>query len=546
MIRILLVDDETSVVDTLQAVIPWENLDVDTVEVAYSAIEAVVKLEQHPFDLVITDIRMPKMTGIELAEQIRSRWPHVKCIFLTGFSDFNYARQAIQHQVVDYIMKPVANQVFCDTLRTVINGIQKEWEENQIRRQADYTLRENLPLLRHNLLRSLIQSSFRGSLNLDKQLNTLELQFKTGRSSALLLIKPEGELAAADFRSQSLYEFSLMNIAEETFQDRFCVWYCRDSLGYLVMAVTSNDEHLESSESVVTTWLLRAVEQLRIHVEHYLKGTVSILVGSWKSFPEDMHQGYHELLSMLHKYVGMEQDFVVVVQEHEMLKTSIRSLHRLYEPPMLSHLLEAGLWDKSADKLNAVFAELEQWFSESREHLLEAGNILSASFIHVAHYYGQPFSEIAGSDYDRMYDARTFQSVAQLKEWSMRMLDRLRSEAESEQSTKKSILIQRIHDFIDLHLGDDISLQTVADSVTLHPAYLSAIYKKETGMKLSEYILQQRMKKAADLLIDSNLKIYEITEKLGYQHPPYFIKVFKQFYGVTPQEFRESSQKKIT
>ncbi|MDK8189914.1 response regulator [Paenibacillus sp. UMB7766-LJ446] len=544
MIRVLLVDDEVSVVDTLQAVIPWEQLDVHVVEVAYSAMEALNTLEQHPFDLLVTDIRMPKISGIELAEQVRSRWPYIKCIFLTGFTDFEYARQAIQNQVVDYIVKPVANHAFCEKLRTIIDQIKKEWEDNHIRQLAEYTLRENIPLLRHNLLRSLLQSQSRALVNLDKQLITLELPFKTDRTAALLLIKLEGELAAADFYSQSLYEYSLTNIAQETFQDHFSVWYCMDPLGYLIMAVTLNDEHAGSRESEATSWLIRDVEQLRVHVEHYLKGTVSVLVGSWRSFPEGIQQGYQELLSMLHKYVGMEHDFIVVVQEHEKNQSSIRGIHRLYEPPTLSHLLEAGLWDQGAEKLEDVFAELKQRFSESREHLLEAGNILSATFIHIAHHFGQPLSEIAGNDYDRMYDPRTFQSLAQLKEWSVRILGRLRKESENEQNTKRSLLIRSIHEFIDLHLASDISLQTVADHVGLHPAYLSAIYKKETGLNLTEYTLQQRMQRASDMLLHSELKVYEITERLGYQHPPYFIKVFKQFYGVTPQEFREPSQNK--
>jgi two-component system response regulator YesN len=126
MIEILLVDDEAYVTNSLEKTIPWDSIGVKSVYQAASAFEALELLEENAIDIVVTDIAMPDMSGLELIREIGQRWPNVKCILLTGHSDFEYAKKAVQLQAFDYILKPVNDDEFMKTVAGAIEALKDE------------------------------------------------------------------------------------------------------------------------------------------------------------------------------------------------------------------------------------------------------------------------------------------------------------------------------------------------------------------------------------------------------------------------------------
>src|SRR5690606_14808348 len=119
MLQLLLVDDEPYVVEDLFVTIPWESLNIEHVHLAYSAMEALDILKQHPIDIVVTDINMPEISGLELIQTIRKDWSHIKCVLLTGYAEFDYAKQAISQNVSDYLLKPITDEDFIFTLQKI-------------------------------------------------------------------------------------------------------------------------------------------------------------------------------------------------------------------------------------------------------------------------------------------------------------------------------------------------------------------------------------------------------------------------------------------
>jgi two-component system response regulator YesN len=134
-------------------------------------------------------------------------------------------------------------------------------------------------------------------------------------------------------------------------------------------------------------------------------------------------------------------------------------------------------------------------------------------------------------------DPRNFRSIKQLQEWADTIHYSIVESKETKKTTSQENLVRKVHLYIEHHIAD-VSLQTLADHLSLHPAYVSAMYKQETSENLSDYILRYRMEKSGYMLRGTRLKIYEISEQLGYQHTPYFSKLFKNHYGVTPQDYR--------
>ena len=129
MSQLLIVDDEAHVVERLAELVPWEQSGILTVYKAYSADEAIEKLHEHPIDVVITDIHMPGMTGLELSALIRMKWKKIQCILLSGYADFEYAKEAIQQGASSYLLKPVTDEELLAAVSQALEKLQAQWEQ---------------------------------------------------------------------------------------------------------------------------------------------------------------------------------------------------------------------------------------------------------------------------------------------------------------------------------------------------------------------------------------------------------------------------------
>lgn len=415
MYQLLLVDDERSIVDSLSLTIPWEKVGVVNIFKAYSAYEALDILEENSIDIVITDIKMPGMSGIELLERINARWEHVKCVLLSGFDDFKYAQQAIKFGTSDYLLKPVKDEDLIETVKTIVKTLEVEWESITTYESAISTIKGNLPLLKSNLLTEILHDMNISQDTFIEKLNLLEIPTKYDDSIALLHIRINEILHNCKLESNSLIQSSIEKKAEQLLKEHFQIWSCIDERDYIVFVIKLSETINKEYDDIK---LLREVGIAIQHdVKRYLGCKISVFLSQKGVFPNDLPNLYHESVS---------------------LTTS----------------------------------------------------------------------------------------------------ERLQNVLKEEQINDRFSVISEVHTFIEANLANDVSLQRIADHVYLHPVYLSKMYKLETGEGLSDFIYKLRMKKASTYLLNCNMKINVIAKTVGYQNTSYFIKMFKEFYGTTPQEFR--------
>ncbi|NHN29042.1 response regulator [Paenibacillus agricola] len=537
MYQLLIVDDERHVVERLAGTMDWESLGIETVHRAYSAQEAITLLHTTTIDIIITDIQMPGMTGLELIAIVRRKWAKTRCILLSGFADFSYAQEAIQHGTADYLLKPVSEEQVRDTVQRVLQQIQAEWAELVSGQRIQLTLKENLPLLKGSLLNELLQGRRYPGEEWERKMLELGIPSFHHSPFAMVMVRMEEQFLHYDARSLSLFEYAVGNIAEELFSPQYEIWHSKDSHDYLVFMLKLRTESTEIEE-----WqqhLERTSSELQKAVTTYLKGKISVLVSTWGQFPDDVTTVYNQALSLFRKRIGSEHNLFMTTKEDEAPKESHRTLQHLYELPTLTQLLETGRWSEVEEKLIGVFKELNEQWSQSQEHVLEVFFAVSAAFSYITHKNGRQLAELIGPDYYKMTEGLPFRSASLLRDWSLRVLGQLKADMDKEVNDARSSIVHRVQQFVEQNLSEDVSLQTIADHIYLHPVYLSKIYKLETKQNITDYVFQLRMEKAAYLLKNSQDKIYEIAEKMGYQRAHSFIHVFKKHYGVTPQEFRD-------
>ncbi|AIQ60349.1 response regulator transcription factor [Paenibacillus borealis] len=533
MYQILLVDDEPYVVDDLFISIPWNELQVEQVHRAYSGYEALEILRQHPVDIVVTDINMPEMSGLQLIGHIRREWKHIKTVLLTGYSEFEYAKQAISQQASAYLLKPIGNGPLMEVLEQLLLEIRKEWETRASYQRTLQTFREHLPLLRDRLLNGLLQGRKPGNRQLAEQLDQFSLPFTLERPAALLVIRLEDYFQQHDVNSMQLFEYAIVNIAHELFQERFAMWSCKDVHDYLVLVLQPLTEDCRDNLPSLHSQMIQTAYQLQKNVSTVIGGGISVIATGWGSFPDQVYSLYQTAISTIRAHIGHETG--VFLKAEDTAEKRITTLQSLYEPPTLFHLLEASNWDSIESKVRNIHAELIETDGHSPEHIEEAKLYMETAFYYFAHKNNTMLGDITGSI---MPGGGSFHTPDKLLDYALRMLALLKEHFDSERKDMRSVLIQKVHEYIDLNLHY-VSLNAIADEVKLHPVYLSKIYKAETGKRLSDHISSAKMEKAAYLLTHSALKIYEISAALGYSNAHYFIKLFKEYSHMTPQEFRD-------
>ncbi|MDK8182179.1 response regulator [Paenibacillus sp. UMB4589-SE434] len=540
MRNLLIVDDEAHWVDNLADHKPWNELQIDVVHKAYSPFEALELMDTYPIDLVITDISMPELSGLELIEEIKKRKPNTVCLLLSGYSEFEYAKQAMRLEAFDYLLKPVKDEELFRVVNKAVQQLERRDADKGVYQKLQHSLQENLPLIRSHLLREWLVGKGHTSRWKD-QADRYQIPFVEQREVWMMLIRLENEYQTASQNTttdRSWAEFAVLNIADEWLSPDFEVWGCREEHGYIVLLLQPSDSVLVSAE--VTRLLEHMMLGLQQKLKSIAKEPVSLLLTRAHTFPAGVRPAYEQALIDFRRQVGERQELILL--ESAALHPAAKSMRALHTAPTLLQLLEMSQWELAEQRLSQIFAELSEQWQQSYEHVLIAGMEISTAYMQLIHRNGQYLTDLSPELMASFSSGAPFRSIQALERWSYDMLRLIQQVQKEEVHSSRQSTIRKVHLFIERNLHKDASLRAIADEVHMHPTHLSKIYKLETGQSLSEYMMNVRMDKASRLLMETTKRIYEICEEIGYSDPAYFIKVYKKYYGMTPQEYRERHQ----
>jgi two-component system response regulator YesN len=520
MNSLLVVDDEKHYADSLADTIPWTTLGISRVLKAYSASEALALMESFPVDILMTDIRMPRMNGLELIEQARLRIPGLKCLLLTGYADFDYARRAIELQALDYLMKPAKDEQLLAAMGRII----KQLEQERSIEQGFLIYRDNSAELKAGLLLKALSGTLNGKA-LAEKLKLFDLSLPVHGTVSLCVVRLGPPFGGQDLYSQSLIRFAVTNMLEELLMERYDCWSAVDDDGNLLVLVYDL-----SGAPPAPQWVNERVARLRQEVQNLLKGEIS--VGEAECiFPEGLQASYMMVKSRLGTD-GNSPEQVLERNEEE-----ARLMRKLYEAPLLTHLLETEQWDEAEAKIRAFVSPLMH--TGSPDLMRDVFYFLSNSFQYIANRSGRTLAQMLTPGQSAFIKGRAMLHAAQLESWALDSLRTLRDKLGEVSEDHSQAIVRKTQAYIRKELDKDLSLTLLARLVFVHPSHLSKLFKQCTDTTVSQYIYEQRMLKACELLKHTNHKIYHIGESIGYPNTNWFIRKFRDFYQMTPQEFRD-------
>ena len=537
MYRLLIVDDEELITDGLYDVFSRlmpEQLDVYK---AYSGKEALEWMERTRIDIILTDISMPGLSGLELIERVQELWPHCQVIFLTGYDYFDYVYQAIQMKDVKYLLKTEGYDKVVETVKEIITDLKQTSLKNQLPELTDqekhaYELMAQSDFMRHVIQKSNVHE--RDLINLATDFRDLNIPLKTTEKVYLVI----GNLTYPK---------------NKTYTER------TDILNYVRSYWDQQFSEQLTSISIVDrygdlVWFIQFVEDKRFTPQHFLdflegnlemiqddclrlldltiQFTISHRAVDWQT----VSRKYEQLRQL--QQLKLDSQYPSIIKERPHQAATLESVNPI--PKM--DLLTAHLSANRREEFFEEFFELVQSVQKESFHQLTKTYYSIALVLYIDINQNQLQNRIEGIDNIlKMDEHASFKSSFQYLEQIANQLFVLKK---ADGQDRTSQVIERICHYIENHLDEDLSLVRLAEIHYFNPSYLSHFFKQEQGMNLSEYIDRCRIRKARELLRNSDLKVREVSERVGYHTAHSFTRFFKKMTGMTPKEYRESLSKR--
>jgi len=525
-IRLCIIDDIKSVVDGLTAM-NWEEQGIRVAGAASNGEEGLRLIGELQPDLVITDIRMPRMDGLSMLRTILDENHGCKVILISGYADFEYAQQAVQLGAFDFVVKPFSEEEMMSAVLRAKAAIMEEKIKLMSLREMENKLRESMPALRQEYFASLVshRTSWKEASERWEFLN-IELEPR-GFVVMLIEIDPFREpIAEQSVREMELIRFSLLNIIQETLAG-----YARS-----VVFRTGHDQYLAVLNDTGASSPIEIAEQCCRNIDRYTKFTVSIGGGGRVEEISELPDSFRQAQRALSYHLFTEGNAAIMYDDIRQ-SGSQEPLALEYKDELLL-ALRSGNVGRTEAILSAISESLQQLISrQNPDYLLSLYDELAASAIR-SFYEMVPYSDIQ----PLIQKFRTAQGTAGLPLASLqRQLLALCTEG-AELVRRNSLsegqkVIYKAIDYIKGNLSEDITVGECAAHVHLSASYFASLFKQVTGLTVTQYVTSERIQKAKQLLVEG-AQVQEVASAVGYEERRYFSEMFKKITGQTPSEFR--------
>ncbi|WP_058302267.1 response regulator [Gorillibacterium timonense] len=541
MKTLVIIDDEPSVINGLTRYVDWPTLGIELIGTADDGDSGLALILERKPDIVLTDVKMPKLDGTEMAIRLRSLLPAAKIVFISGHNDTDYLKSALQVQAVDYIFKPISRKELSEVLGKVVAELDAEFRERELVNVMQVKLTQSMPLLREKFLLSAISDGIHMA-HPEEKLSFLELSFLQAERYLVLVVLLDDLADTMETRSErdkQLLSYAVLNIIQELIHQETGGIAFEKTLGEYtaILTIKEEDETAEDSPSTENR-LFSLAEAIRENLGRWLKLSVTIGVGEETNRLVDLPQSYKQAREAANQKWYLGKNRILTVDSMEVSDSGRYRLGAHSEEDVLS-LLKAGDSEGLQTLLDDIFSRLAHnrspGFSYERNvgiHLV----LLSSRVLLEGNLLSSEWENKELQVWERALKLETLQELKALIE--AYLLD-LCSAVQLKRRGRTGSVIERIERLIDERFKENLTAADIAAGVYLSPTYVSLLFKQETGETLFEYLTKVRVEQAKELLKDPQIKFYEICEAVGYSDPSHFSKVFKKMTGLTPSAYRD-------
>lgn len=530
MYKVILVDDEYLTRDAISKNTPWEEVGFTLAGAAENGKAAITLIEETKPDLVLTDICMPVLDGIGLAAYVHEHHPEIMVVIISGYDDFDYAKQAMSYEVADYILKPITSMELVEELKKIRKKLDISVKKRRQLERIQQEYQKNMPILRNHFLTRLLDGNYPQN-DIASRMEYFGLTLG-GSFQAVTMIELED---ASDFlklypeTTQELLEFSVANISEELVRENSHVIFLQNTENRSICIFS------KESETALQKEIEKVCSSIVEAMSHFMKIKVCILVGETVSGPENWAASYAGALRARENRFLLEDRVFVYEkdfsgrQENGYLRTNFW-VDQLVLAIKLNKLSELG------EIVPRMFQEFRDSGCERKKLLLHIQNIILTILINLEDNEVDISRKTEEADF--INHLSEYGHLADVEVRFLEFCNKLAADiaGKRESSNQKQAVLAL--DYMEKNYSNvNLSLGSVCSYLCVSTSYFSTIFKNATGETFVEALTRIRMEKARGLLETSNMKSYEVALAVGYNDPHYFSSIFKKHTGMTPTEY---------
>ncbi|MCM3629601.1 response regulator [Paenibacillus glycanilyticus] len=518
MLSVMIIDDEDLIRRGLEKIISKLNEEYVVVGSFSNGFEASQELDRLTPDVVITDIKMPYMDGLQFIEELRRRLPDTRCLILSGYNDFDYARTAMQYGVKDYLIKPVDKEELLANLTHIHEELKAAKQEKEKEQLLSKKAQMSDLLLREQQLRRLLGGDKEASLSANGIVPGSAALFE--QSYAVLAVR-----ASNQGMKEQLLEWG------RTMASTGLESVAMESQIIALLVPSAKDE--ETGRLAHKTALCMMND-----LQFAAKGKFVVGISSAFQGGDAAIGAYQEALALSYAGIYKREAFAIV--------TAKEGHNAPVDPAFFTSLME-GEFSRALERLDAdgigtavqqMFVEMERVRPPYADLVQFMANLLYTAVQKVDGLLDE-LVKLTPPGVGVYQSVADFFNVTELKERILHLLELSLYRLASLRKEGGNRVIETVKQLIQQDYDKDLELTELSEKVFLNPSYLSTLFKQEMGQTITQYVLQLRMMKAKELLKKRlDLKVYEVGEQVGYPDSIYFNKVFKKMVGITPKEYR--------
>ena len=520
--KFLLVEDERFTREGILLGIPWSDLGIEQIEQAFDGEDALAIAHRFAPDIVLTDIRMPRMNGIDLAHQLRALHPYCKIIFMSGFSDKHYLKSAITLKAIEYIEKPLDLDELHEAIQTAIDLCREEIKEQMNQTMIQARLTGVTPYIKQEIALQLIRGTY-DSNEICKHLLLSGIQFPFNGHFVTILVKVASSQKLREAMNE-LIDHTLSQLGLN------CLPAFKDEHHLLLHLYNSNPLH-----DSLTTEIIQLLHKQMSSFLALMEIRFTLAAGVKVYGIEKIHESYNTAVIALQKTFFQGSSSLAIYDEKA--------------PLMKGYVFDGTLLQLLRNELEGE--EYEQVKLQIHKLTLEIKSYPDTFVNYVKDIYHQLLVLITGFAKERgivlinregehNFIGELIYACPTLDELVGVLLDQINCLHNAQNAKKPSSLVTQIIKYIQQHYSEDqLSVQEISDHLQMTSSYLISIFKEKTGTTIKQYLMEHRMERAKELLKDKRLKIFDIATQVGYHDGEHFAKNFKKVVGITASEYRE-------
>ena len=522
--RVLLVDDEEDIREGISRKMDWLGLGFSLVGEAANGQDALELAESLRPDVILTDIKMPFMDGLELCRILTDRLPAARFVVFSGFDAFEYAKQAIQMNVVEYILKPIN----ADELSAVLRRLKDQLDRERAERRNVELLRsrymENLPILRELFYANLLDGRIEPGTERER--------------AARLDIDLQGEEWAVGLayigsdRRDALSTLSVQKLLEESLTADRCRLTLYNDWVAVIVSLT---------ESFTIYDLIRVLDRVCTLAASYLGLTLTVGVGAPCKELSGMARSAAEARTALEYRSMVGRGQVIYIGDLEPDGGQVLTFEEADERT-LTAAVRLGSEQEVRDAAAALAGKIREANPSAGQYNLFLMELVT-HLMKMTRRSGVGVEEVFGTGFSLPIQDSALPSLEELEDWCAERYLRLRTLIRRRQTDSAGQTVETAKEYIRQHYAEsDLSVEKLCAYLHLSSTYFSTLFKRETGTSFTAYVTTVRMEAAAEAIRGTEEKTYLIAQRCGYEDPNYFSYVFKRHFGVTPTKYRSEGK----